>query len=146
LLLDVQHGDDFRFVEPVNLYGCRFGKDVFVGPFVEVQSGVIVGDGVRIQSHTFICSGVTIGNETFIGHGVMFVNDLFENGRPARGDKSLYRTTDIGDNVSIGSGAVILPVEVVSGSVIGAGAVVTKDLEIRGIYVGNPAQLLREFH
>lgn len=144
MVTEVIHGLRFRVIEPVNLYGCIFGDDVFVGPFVEVTRGVVVGSRVKIQSHTFICDGVTIGDDVFIGHGVMFTNDLFQIGRPARGDRNLYKSTNIGNGVSIGSGAVMLPVSVVAGTVIGAGAVITKDIQLPGIYAGNPARLLRE--
>ena len=131
-------------VEPVNMYGCEVGEGTFIGPFVEIQSGVAIGENVRIQSHSFICSGVTIGHNSFIGHGVMFINDLFQNGGPARGDKSKYKNTEIAENVSIGSNATILPVKIVPNVVIGAGSVVTKDILQSGVYVGNPAKKLNK--
>jgi len=87
--------------------------------------------------------GCAIGDDCFIGHGVMFINDLFAKGGPARGDKSLWRSTRIGSRVSIGSNATILPVDICDGVVIGAGAVVTKDITKPGVYAGNPARLLR---
>jgi acetyltransferase-like isoleucine patch superfamily enzyme len=86
---------------------------------------------------------VEIGKNCFVGHGVMFINDLFSKGGPARGEKSLWRQTKIGDNVSIGSNATILPVEVCDNVVIGAGSVVTKDIKESGVYAGNPARLLK---
>ena len=98
----------------------------------------------RIQSHSFICSLVEIGDSCFIGHGVTFTNDLFKIGRPSP-DPNDWLPTIIGPNVAIGSGATILPVKVSDGIVIGAGAVVTKDLTIKGFYAGNPAKLLRKF-
>jgi acetyltransferase-like isoleucine patch superfamily enzyme len=112
---------------------------VFIGPFVEIQAGVIIGEKSRIQSHTFICEGVSIGNECFIGHGVMFINDLLLGG-PAHGDKSKWKRTQIGNNVSIGSNATILPVSICNNVVIGAGSVVTKNIYESGIYIGNPAR------
>jgi len=87
--------------------------------------------------------GCAIGDDCFIGHGVMFINDLFAKGGPARGDKSLWRSTRIGSRVSIGSNATILPVDICDGVVIGAGAVVTQPITVRGIYAGNPARLIR---
>jgi acetyltransferase-like isoleucine patch superfamily enzyme len=87
---------------------------------------------------------VTIGTDCFIGHGVMFINDTFSAGGPARGRKELWRGTDIGDRVSIGSNATILPVNICSDVVIGAGAVVTKDITLAGRYAGSPARLLME--
>jgi len=140
---DVEFGLDVKVVRPVNLYGCRIGDGCFVGPFVEIQRGAVVGRGTRVQSHSFICELVTIGADCFIGHGVKFVNDTFATGGPARGDRSLWRPTTVGDRVSIGSNATILPVRIVDDVVVGAGAVVTRDLTERGIYAGNPARLLR---
>lgn len=141
---DVQFGADVKIVEPVNIYGCSIGDNTFVGPFVEIQKDVSIGNNCKIQSHTFICELVSIGNDCFIGHGVMFVNDLFSTGGPARGNKDLWKPTHIGDNVSIGSNATILPVSICDNAVIGAGAVVTKNISEPGVYVGNPARLLRK--
>ena len=141
---DVVYGDNFKVVQPVNLYGCKFGDDCFVGPFVEVQKEVKIGDRTRVQSHSFICELVTIGSDCFIGHGVMFINDLFSNGGPAQGDRSLWKHTHIGNHVSIGSNATILPVNICDHTVIGAGAVVTKDITEAGVYAGNPARLLHK--
>lgn len=141
-LVDVVAGSGVTIVEPANLYGCTLGKDVFVGPFVEIQKNVTIGDRTRIQSHSFICELVTIGADCFVGHGVMFVNDRFVDGGPARGDKSKWERTTIGDRVSIGSNATIMPVEICGDVVIGAGAVVTKSIDRPGVYAGNPARLL----
>jgi len=140
-IANVKFGDSVTLVNPVNLYGCSIGSNVFVGPFVEIQKDVNIGDRTKIQSHSFICELVDIGKDCFVGHGVMFINDTLAKGGPARGDKSLWKQTRIGDNVSIGSNATILPVAVCSNVVIGAGAVVTKDIKIPGVYVGNPARL-----
>ena len=118
---------------------------MFVGPFVEVQRNVKVGSRTRIQSHSFVCELVTIGEDCFIGHGVMFVNDAFRNGGPAVGDISLWDRTTIGNYVSIGSNATILPVSICDHAVIGAGAVVTRDISVPGSYIGNPARLNREY-
>lgn len=140
----VQFGENVTIVEPCNLYECEIGDAAFIGPFVEVQKGVVIGARTRVQSHTFVCELVTIGADCFIGHGVMFINDLFENGGPAGGDASKWKSTQIDDHVSIGSNATILPVHICSGTVIGAGAVVTKDITVKGVYAGNPAKLLRK--
>ena len=140
---DVAFGERVKVVEPVNLYGCDIGDDCFIGPFVEVQSGVKIGSRCKIQSHSFICELVTIGDGCFIAHGVMFINDLFEKGGPAGGRKEQWRSTEVGNHVSIGTHATILPVRICDHTVIGAGAVVTKDIETPGVYAGNPARLLR---
>jgi acetyltransferase-like isoleucine patch superfamily enzyme len=139
---DVVFGKDVKVVQPVNLYECKIGDNCFVGPFVEIQSNVVIGNRSRIQSHTFICDGVTVGEDCFIGHGVMFINDVFSTGGPA-GDRNAWKTTTIGNSVSIGSNATLLPVSICDGTVIGAGAVVTKDIKEKGIYAGNPARMLR---
>ena len=140
---DVQFGKNVTVVNPVNLYGCAIGDDCFIGPFVEIQKQVSVGKRSRIQSHSFICELVSIGDDCFIGHGVMFINDIFIGGGPARGDKSKWKETRIGNNVSIGSNASILPVTICDHVVIGAGAVVTKNIDIPGIYAGNPAKRIK---
>lgn len=140
---DVVFGNDCTLVEPSNLYECSLGNNCFVGPFCEIQKGVRIGDRTRIQSHSFICELVTIGNDCFIGHGVMFINDLFSDGKPAGGDASKWKSTRIGNHVSIGSNATILPVEICDHVVIGAGAVVTKNITESGIYAGNPAKKMR---
>jgi len=140
---DVIFGDNVKVVEPVNLYGCAIGSQSFVGPFVEIQKNVKIGERTKIQSHTFICEFVTIGNDCFVGHGVMFINDLFSEGGPAGGDSSKWKKTNIGNHVSIGSNATILPVSICDDVVIGAGAVVTKDILQPGVYAGNPARKIR---
>jgi acetyltransferase-like isoleucine patch superfamily enzyme len=136
-------GKNVKIIEPVNLYECTIGDNSFIGPFVEIQSHVKIGNDCKIQSHSFICEMVTIGNNTVIAHGVVFINDLFSNGYPANGNKAQWKPTIIGDNVSIGSNATILPVEICNNVVIGAGSVVTKSIIESGIYAGNPAKKIR---
>ena len=140
---DVTFGLRVTVVEPCNLYECRIGDDCFVGPFTEIQKGAVVGARSRVQSHAFICELVTIGEDCFIGHGVMFINDAFASGGPARGKKELWRETMIGNRVSIGSNATIMPVRIADDVVIGAGSVVTRDIMAAGTYAGNPARLLK---
>ena len=142
-IVDVRFGRNVTVVEPVNLYGCAIGDGCFVGPFVEVQKDVTIGRNCRIQSHSLVCELVTIGNDCFIGHGVMFINDTFASGSRAGGDKSKWKPTEIGNHVHIGSNATIMPVSICDRAVIGAGSVVTRDIDQPGIYAGNPAQLLR---
>jgi len=140
---DTVFGEKVTVVQPVNLYGCTIGSNTFIGPFVEIQRNAKIGRSCRIQSHSFICELVEIGDHCFIGHGVMFINDLFAGGGPAGGDPSKWKATRIGHHVSIGSNATILPVNICDNVVIGAGAVVTKDILQPGIYAGNPARKLR---
>ena len=139
----VTFGENVTIVQPVNLYGCAIGDNVFIGPFVEIQKGVTVGPRTKVQSHGFICELVSIGADCFVGHGVMFTNDLFATGGPARGNKSLWKSTTVGNRVSIGSNATILPVFICDDVVIGAGAVVTRDIDLPGIYAGVPARFVR---
>jgi acetyltransferase-like isoleucine patch superfamily enzyme len=142
-IVDVRFGTDVTVIEPVNLYGCEIGDQTFIGPFVEIQRGARIGRRARVQSHSFVCDLVSIGDDCVIAHGVMFINDLFSTGGPARGDRELWRETRVGDRVSIGSNATILPVTICDDVVIGAGAVVTRDITKPGIYAGNPAKLIR---
>lgn len=140
---DVTFGVDVTVIEPANLYGCTLEDGVFIGPFVEIQRGAIIGKRTRVQSHAFICDLVSIGEDCFISHGAMFINDLFKEGRPSR-EPADWTATKIGNRVSIGTNATILPVTICDDVVIGAGAVVTKNITEPGVYAGNPARKLRE--
>ena len=140
---DTQFGHNCKIVEPVNIYEAEIGDNCFVGPFVEIQKGVKIGNNTRIQSHSFICELVSIGNNCFISHGAMFINDTFAEGGPAGGDASKWKKTAIGNHVSIGTNATILPVNICDNVVIGDGSVVTKNITKPGIYAGNPAKFIR---
>src|SRR3989344_5350 len=109
----VSFGTGVTVVNPVNLYEYTIGDNCFIGPFVEIQRGAKIGNRCKIQSHAFICELVTIGDDCFISHGVKFVNDLFSTGGPAGGKKELWRSTTIGNHVSIGTNATILPARIV---------------------------------
>ncbi len=140
---EVQFGENCKIIEPVNLFECKIGNNVFIGPFVEVGKNVEIKDNSRVSSHSYICEKVKIGKNCFIGHGVMFTNDKFLNGKISfKSDDWL--TTEIEDNVLIGSNATILPVKICKNVVIGAGSVVTKDITKPGTYAGNPAKFLKE--
>lgn len=141
--MDVAFGENVTVVEPANLYGCSIGDGTFIGPFVEIQRGAIIGKRCKVQSHAFVCDLVEIGDDCVVSHGVMFINDLFQTGGPANRQRELWRSTRIGNHVSIGTNSTILPVRICDRVVIGAGSVVTKNIEISGIYAGNPARLLR---
>lgn len=140
---DVTCGEGVTIVEPANVYGCTLGDGCFVGPFVEIQAGAVIGARTRVQSHAFICELVTIGTDCFVSHGAMFINDSFSGGGPARGDRAKWGRTRIGDRVSIGTNATIMPVSICDDVVVGAGAVVTRDIAEPGFYVGNPARLMK---
>lgn len=143
-IVNVSFGNDVKIVLPANIYGCSIGDGTFIGPFVEIQKSAAIGKRCKIQSHAFVCELVTIGDDCFIGHGVMFINDKFSSGGPAGGKKELWLKTKVGNKVSIGSNATILPVSIADGTVIGAGAVVTRDISRPGIYAGNPARMIKE--
>ncbi len=138
---NVDFGIDVKVVEPVNIYGCSIGDQCFIGPFVEIQKDVKIGKRTKVQSQTFVCELVSIVDDCFIGHRIMFINDLFQKGRPAQGDRSLWMSTKIGNQVSVGSNATILPVDICDQVVIGAGA--TKNITQAGVYAGNPAKLIK---
>jgi acetyltransferase-like isoleucine patch superfamily enzyme len=138
---DCQIGENVKIIEPVNLYGCSIGDDCFIGPFVEIQKNVTIETGTRVQSHCFICDGVSIGKHCFIGHGATFTNDLFVDS--PNYESWVKKETIIGDDVRIGSNATLLPISVGDRAIIGAGAVVTKDVPTNSIVAGNPAKVIR---
>ena len=144
--------DDVTFGEGVvvgpftNLYGCRIGTETHIGPFVEVQRGAVIGSRCKVQSHTFVCDGVELGDEVFVGHGVIFINDKRPRATTANGtlqtqdDWELLRTV-VEDRASLGSGAIVLGgVRIGSEAVIGAGAVVTSDVDPGETVTGVPAR------
>jgi UDP-2-acetamido-3-amino-2,3-dideoxy-glucuronate N-acetyltransferase len=148
LLNDVELGEGVRIFSFVNLYGCRIGDRSQVGTFVEIQRGAAIGAECKIQSHTFICDGIEIGDRVFVGHSVTFVNDKEPRATAAGGglqtedDWELQRTV-VEDDASIGSGATILGgVRIGHGALVGAGAVVTRDVAPGETVVGNPARPL----
>jgi len=146
---DVTLGKDVRLADFINLYGCRIGDESRIGPFVEIQKNAVVGRRCKVQSHSFICEGVTLEDEVFVGHGVIFVNDRFprattETGAPAGDGDWKCETTLVKRRASIGSGATILcGVTIGEDAIVGAGAVVTRDVAARTVVAGNPARVLR---
>lgn len=139
----VEFGENVLVYEPANMYECFIDRDAVIGPYTEIQRGVKIGAGTKVQSHAFICELVEIGQKCFVSHGVMFINDKFSKGGPAGGDRSQWKNTVVGNRVSIGSNATILPVHICDDVVIGAGAVVTKNITEPGIYAGNPAKKIK---
>jgi acetyltransferase-like isoleucine patch superfamily enzyme len=146
---DVELGEDVFICDFVNLYGCKIGSGTKIGPFVEIQKNASVGERCKISSHTFICEGVTIEDEVFVGHGVMFINDPLPKATTVSGALQteadwVVHTTTIKKGASIGSGAVIMcNVIIGEDALVGAGAVVTKDVRPREVVVGNPSRVLR---
>jgi UDP-2-acetamido-3-amino-2,3-dideoxy-glucuronate N-acetyltransferase len=144
---DVRLGERVRLAAFVNLYGCEIGDDSRVGAFVEVQRGARIGSRCKISSHTFICSGVEIEDEVFIGHGVVFIND--RRPRATRPDGAAQSESDwamertmVRRRASIGSGAIVMcGVEIGEGALVGAGALVTRDVPPYSVVVGSPARV-----
>ncbi len=141
-IINCQIGENVKIVEPVNLYGCTIGDNCFIGPFVEIQNNVLIGDATKVQSHCFICDGVTIGKHCFISHGTIFTNDIFVDS--PNFESWIRRETKIGNDVRIGSNVTLLPIKIGDNTIIGAGAVVTKDFPANSIVAGNPAKIIRK--
>lgn len=143
---DVKLGRDVKLYNFVNLYGCEIGDETKIGAFVEIQKNVTIGKRCKIQSHTFVCEGVTIEDEVMVGHGVMFIND--PNPSAANPDGSLQTEADwicvptiVKKRASIGSNATILcGITIGEGALVGAGAVVTRDVAPYAVVAGNPAR------
>lgn len=149
---DVSLGKNAKIYHPelVNLYGCIIGDETRIGAFVEVQKNAIIGARCKISSHSFICEGVTIEDEVFIGHGVIFTNDVYpravnkEGKLQTENDWKVVKTF-VRKKASIGSNVTILPdITIGEGAMVGAGAVVTKNVPPWTIVVGNPAKLVRK--
>ncbi len=149
-LNNVKSGENSRIFCFANLYGCSIGDNTKIGAFVEIQKNVLIGKNCKIQSHSFLCEGVEIEDGVFIGHGVMFTNDLYP--RAVNKDGSLQTESDwkviktlVKKRASIGSNATIIAgITIRENSIVGAGAVVTKDVPSNTIVAGNPAKIIRK--
>jgi len=147
---DVKLGENVKIFEFTNLYGCEVGDNTKIGAFVEVQKGAKIGANCKISSHSFICEGVTIEDNVFIGHNVTFINDAYprattrDGGMQTEADWEVVPTR-IKKGASIGSSTTLLcGITIGENAIIGAGAVVTKDVPDNAIFAGNPARFIRE--
>lgn len=148
-LNQVRLGDDVKIFDFVNAYHCTIDSGTKVGAFVEIQKGASIGKNCKISSHTFICEGVHIEDNVFVGHGVMFTNDLFP--RAVNSDGSQQTAADwklvetfVKKGASIGSNATILcGITIGENAMVGAGAMVTKDVPSNAVVAGNPAKIIK---
>lgn len=144
VIRDVDLGANVRHYGFINLYECSVGDDLRIGAFVEIQKKAYIGKRCKISSHTFICEGVRIGDDVFVGHGVMFINDRYPSasidGRPI-GDAWKFEGTVVEDGASIGSNVTVMcGVRIGRKAMVGAGAVVTRDVPANAVVAGNPAR------
>ncbi|HET9715249.1 MAG TPA: acyltransferase [Pseudolabrys sp.] len=145
-------GRDVRIIDEnlVNLYGCTIGDGSMIGPFVEIQRNAAIGTHCKISSHTFICEGVTIEDEVFIGHGVMFTNDRYpratnDDGTMQSASDWVVEPTIVGRRASIGSNVTVLAgISIGEAALVGAGAVLTRDVAPFSIMAGVPARKIGE--
>jgi UDP-2-acetamido-3-amino-2,3-dideoxy-glucuronate N-acetyltransferase len=146
---DVKLGRDVAIYHFVNLYGCEIGDGSRIGSFVEIQKGALIGRNCKVSSHTFICEGVTVEDDVFIGHGVNFINDNYPRATTSGGTLQTesdwqVEPTVVERGASIGTGATILGgIRIGAAAIVGAGAVVTKDVPPSTIVAGNPARVVR---
>jgi acetyltransferase-like isoleucine patch superfamily enzyme len=147
---NVMLGENVKIFDFVNLYGCSIDEGSKIGTFVEIQKGASIGKNCKISSHSFICEGVSIEDNCFIGHGVMFINDKMP--RSTNPDGSMQTEADwkmektiLRKGVSVGSNATIMcGIEIGENAIIGAGSVVTKNVEPNSILAGNPARIIKK--
>lgn len=142
IVKDSKIGEETKIWEFANIYGCEIGCNCNIGSYVEIQNDVRIGNNVVVSSHSFICSLVTIKDDVFIGHGVMTINDVYPPSFRRTGTKDNWKQTLIKKGAVIGSNATLFPVVIGENAVVGAGAVVTRDVPDGFTVVGNPAKVI----
>lgn len=142
IVKDSEIGDNTNIYEFANVYGCKIGDNCKIGSYVEVQNNVRIGNNVTISSHSFICYLVIIEDDVFIAHGVMTINDIYPPSFRKTGSKKYWKKTLIKKGAVIGSNATLFPVVIGENAVVGAAAVVTKDIPDNCIVIGNPARVI----
>ncbi|MGB5847716.1 MAG: acyltransferase [Ignavibacteriaceae bacterium] len=147
---NVKLGKDVKIFDFVNLYGCSIDDNTKIGTFVEIQKNASIGKNCKISSHTFICEGVYIEDNVFVGHNVTFINDkhprsVNEDGTMQSESNWEVIETFVKKGASIGSSSTILcGVTIGENAIVGAGAVVTKDVPPNTIVTGVPAKVIKE--
>lgn len=146
---NVKLGKDVKIFDFVNLYGCSIDDNTKIGTFVEIQKNAFIGKNCKVSSHTFICEGVHIEDNVFVGHNVTFINDIYprsinpEGGMQTEDDWECIETY-VKKGASLGSSSTIMAgITIGENSIVGAGAVVTKDVPPNTIVAGVPARILK---
>jgi acetyltransferase-like isoleucine patch superfamily enzyme len=142
IVKNMQIGNGTKVWNFANIYGSEIGENCIVGSYVEMQNDVKIGNNVTVSSHSFLCSLVTIEDDVFVGHGVMTINDLFPPSKKRTGNTDEWKKTLIKKGAIIGSNSTLFPITIGENAIVGAGSVVTKDVEPNTIVAGNPAKVI----
>lgn len=151
-IVNVSLGKNVKIYNFVNLYGCTIGDNTKIGTFVEIQKNASIGKNCKISSHSFICEGVHIEDNVFIGHNVTFINDKYPHSTNEDGlmqDESDWKVVEtfVRKGASVGSSATILcGITIGENAIVGAGAVVTKDVEPNDVVAGVPAKIVNKIN
>jgi acetyltransferase-like isoleucine patch superfamily enzyme len=139
---DCQIGEGTRLWQfVVVLKGARIGADCNICAQTLIEGDVVIGDRVTVKSGVQIWDGSVIGDDVFIGPNATFSNDMYPQSKQY---PKKFQGVRIHNGASIGANSTLLPgVTVGEKAMVGAGAVVTKDVPSRAVVVGNPAKIVR---